>query len=244
MAEPFVSIRKLVKDYITPAGTLNVLKGIDLDIYSGDFVAVVGPSGIGKTTFLNMITAIDAPTSGDVIVNTRRVTSTREREMTKWRARNIGIVFQFFQLLPTLTVAENVVFPMDFVDTYEQDERREVAMSLLRRLGIEDQADKMPDMLSGGQQQRAAIARALATAPPLIIGDEPTANLDHMSTENVLNVFQELADQGHTVIVSTYDREIVERVPIVLELDEGLFQQARLARKPGLGQSDAAPVAG
>jgi putative ABC transport system ATP-binding protein len=245
MAEPLITIRNLVKDYPTPAGPLNVLRGIDLDIHRGDFIAVLGPSGAGKTTFLNMLTAIDAPTAGQVTIEDRQLAQEKEHRLTKWRARNIGIVFQFFQLLPTLTVAENVVFPMDFANVYHLDERHQVALRLLRRLGIEDQAEKTPDMLSGGQQQRAAIARALATNPPLIIGDEPTANLDRMSAENVFSIFQELADQGHTVIISTYDRAIVKNIPIVLELDEGVFRETAMVRdlKQRINGQQAAPPA-
>ena len=221
MSEPYILIRNLVKHYETPSGPLPVLQGINLDITRGDFVAIVGPSGAGKTTLLNMITAIDNPTSGEVTIGDMPVTHTPQGELTKWRARNLGIVFQFFQLLPTISVLHNVMFPMDYANVHQPSQRRDHALSWLTRLGIEDQAEKRPDMLSGGEQQRAAIARALANNPPLIIGDEPTANLDRMSTENVFNVFQGLADQGATVIVTTYDREIVQNIPSVFELHNG-----------------------
>jgi putative ABC transport system ATP-binding protein len=229
MTNPFVITHNLVKHYDTPTGPLEVLRGIDLELQRGDFVAIVGPSGAGKTTLLNMITAVDQPTSGEVIVGDKSVTQTPQ--LTKWRARNIGIVFQFFQLLPTISVVNNIVFPMDYANVHQSSQRRDYALSWLARLGIEDQAEKRPDMLSGGQQQRTAIARALANNPPLIIGDEPTANLDRMSTQNVFNIFQELADQGATVIITTYDREIVANIPIVYELQNGLLKEIKNGKR-------------
>src|SRR5690606_24556892 len=170
----------------------------------------------------NMLTAVDTPTSGEIVVGDVPITQVPQRKLTKWRARNIGIVFQFFQLLPTLTVAENVMAPMDFADVWKPGERREVAMRLLDRFGIADQAYKTPDMLSGGQQQRVAIARALANNPPLIIGDEPTGNLDRMSSANVFNWVHELSASGTTVITVTHDRELVKEIPTILELTDGL----------------------
>jgi putative ABC transport system ATP-binding protein len=230
MNEPYIRIRNLVKHYETPNGSLSVLQGIDLDINKGDFVAIVGPSGAGKTTLLNMITAIDNPTGGEVAIGDIPVTRTPQQKLTKWRARNMGIVFQFFQLLPTISVLHNVMFPMDYANVHTPSQRRDQASSWLARLGIEDQAQKRPDMLSGGQQQRVAIARALANNPPLIIGDEPTANLDRMSSDNVFKVFQELANQGTTVIVTTYDREIVQNVPKVFELGDGKLGAVRFSQ--------------
>jgi putative ABC transport system ATP-binding protein len=224
MAEPIITVKGLVKTFDTPAGPLNVLRGIDLTVERGDFIALVGPSGSGKTTFLNMITGIDRPTSGSVIVDGVDVVNTPQRDLTRWRGRTIGIVFQFFQLLPTLTVLENVKMPMDFCRVYDPKERRERAMELLDRLGIADQAHKTPDMLSGGQQQRVAIARALANDPPLIVGDEPTGNLDRMSATNVFRIFHELRDQGRTVLIVTHDRELVYDVPRVLVLADGLIE--------------------
>jgi putative ABC transport system ATP-binding protein len=229
MAEPFIQVHDLVKTFDTPAGPLNVLRGISLEIPKGTFATIVGPSGSGKTTFLNMLTAVDAPTSGEIIVGGVPVTQVPQRKLTKWRARNIGIVFQFFQLLPTLTVLENVMAPMDFADVWNRSERRDIAMRLLDRFGIADQAYKTPDMLSGGQQQRVAIARALANNPPLIVGDEPTGNLDRMSATNVFNIFAELAEHGTTVLVVTHDRELVHTVPRVYELVDGMIGETTLA---------------
>jgi len=229
MAESFIQIRNLVKTFNTPAGPLNVLRGFDLDINKGDFVALVGPSGSGKTTFLNMLTAVDTPTSGEIAIGGVPITQVPQRRLTKWRARNVGIVFQFFQLLPTLSVVENVIAPMDFADVWKPRERRDIALKLLDRFGILDQAHKTPDMLSGGQQQRVAIARALANNPPLVVGDEPTGNLDRMSAQNVFELFQQLTDRGTTVIIVTHDRELVKSVPKIFELVDGTINQTTLA---------------
>ncbi len=228
MAEAFIQINNLVKTFDTPAGPLNVLRGIGMEVHKGDFVTLIGPSGSGKTTFLNMLTAVDTPTSGDILVGGVPITQVPQRKLTKWRARNVGIVFQFFQLLPTLTVLENVVAPMDFANVWKPRERKDIALKLLERFGIADQAYKTPDMLSGGQQQRVAIARALANNPPLIVGDEPTGNLDRMSAGNVYDLFQQLADRGTTVIIVTHDRELVRNVPKVYELVDGTIGQTTL----------------
>ena len=224
MYEPLIQVSNLVKTYETPAGPMNVLRGIDMEINRGNFIALVGPAGGGKTTFLNMITGIDKPTTGEVIVDGIDVSNSSERKLTRWRGRNIGVVFQFFQLMPTLTVLENVMMPMDFCNAYPRNERREKAMALLERFDIADQAHKTPDMLSGGQQQRVAIARALANNPPLVIGDEPTGNLDRMSAAVVFETFFEMQEQGHTIIIVTHDREIVRDVPTVLHMKDGLIE--------------------
>jgi putative ABC transport system ATP-binding protein len=228
MPEPFIKTSSLVKTYDTPVGPLKVLRGIDLKLRKGSFVALVGPSGVGKTTFLNMLTGIDKPTSGTVFVGGMDVTNDSESKLTRWRGRNIGIVFQFSQLLPTLTVLENVVMPMDFCNVHKREERRDRAMALLRRFDILDQAHKTPDLLSGGQQQRVSIARALANDPPLLIGDEPTSNLDHLSAGVVFDTFHELQEQGHTIVIVTHDRDLVRDVPTVLALRDGQIEAAPL----------------
>ena len=228
MSKAFIQIDNLTKTFDTPAGPLNVLRGIDLEVNQGDFVALVGSSGAGKTTFLNMITAVDRPTSGQIIVGGVPITQVPQRKLTKWRARNIGIVFQFFQLLPTLTVVENVMAPMDFANVWKPSERRDRALALLDRFGILDQANKTPDMLSGGQQQRVAIARALANNPPLVVGDEPTGNLDRMSATNVYALFRQLAEQGTTVMIVTHDRELVREIPNVYEIVDGSIGRTTL----------------
>lgn len=228
MAEPFITVRDLVKTYPTPAGPLNVLRGINLDISKGDFVALVGPSGSGKTTFLNMLTGIDTPSSGSITVGDREITRRNGHRLTKWRAQHIGIVFQFFQLLPTLSVAANVMAPMDFANVWKSDERLARALQLLEYFGIADQAPKKPDTLSGGQQQRVALARALANNPPLIVADEPTGNLDRMSAKLVFDAFHALSKQGTTVIVVTHDRELVKSVPKIYEITDGVIGQTTL----------------
>ncbi len=229
MAEPFIQVENLVKTFDTPAGPLSVLRGIDLTINKGEFVSLVGPSGSGKTTLLNMITGIDSPSDGEIVVDNVNVVSTPEKKLTRWRGRNVGIVFQFFQLLPTLTVLENIMMPMDFCDVYEKRERKDRAMVLLDRFGIANQAYKTPDMLSGGQQQRVAIARALANDPPLIVGDEPTGNLDRMSAQNVFSIFGDLASQGRTILVVTHDRELAgSGVARLLALTDGMVEATTL----------------
>ena len=231
MPEPLIQINNLVKTYETPAGPLGVLQGIDLEVDRGDFIALVGPSGGGKSTFLNMITGVDRPTSGMVVVDGVDVSTTSERKLTRWRARSIGIVFQFFQLMPTLTVLENVVMPMDFARVHRPRDRREKAMSLLERFDVADQASKTPDLLSGGQQQRVSIARALANDPVLLIGDEPTGNLDTISAGLVFELFEELVRQGKTIVMVTHDRELAGRIPRVEEVRDG--------RLVGAGEVDA-----
>lgn len=228
MAEPFITVRNLVKTFETPAGPLNVLRGIDLDICKGEFVALIGPSGSGKTTFLNMLTAIDTPTSGEITIGDVNVTHAKQRKLTKWRARNIGVVFQFFQLLPTLSVVDNVIAPMDFAKVWKSSDRRQHALKLLDNFGIQDQGHKKPDKLSGGQQQRVALARALANNPALLIADEPTGNLDRMSARNVFEVFRRLSERGMTIVIVTHDRELVKDVPKIFELNDGLIGQTTL----------------
>jgi len=223
MSEPLIEVRNLTKSYQTPAGPLSVLRGVDLTINKGEFVALVGPSGSGKTTFLNMITGIDQPTNGEVIVDGVNITHANARKLTKWRARNVGIIFQFFQLLPTISVVNNVIAPMDFGSVWKPRERRDRAITLLDTFGIKEQADKTPDMLSGGQQQRVALARALANDPMLIIGDEPTGNLDRMSAANVFDQLSRLCASGTTVIVVTHDRELVRQIPTILEIKDGMI---------------------
>ena len=224
-----ISLEKVEKIYKTKAGPLRVLKGVDLKIDEGEFVAIVGPSGSGKSTLINMITGIDRPTSGEVFVVGQRLTKLSENQVAKWRGKNVGVVFQFFQLLPTLTVIENVMMPMHYVGTYS-GQRRERAMELLELVDLPDVANKYPSQISGGQQQRAAIARALANDPPLIVGDEPTGNLDRMSATNVFDLFQQFANSGTTVIIVTHDRELVQGVPKSLLRADATSPLARFAR--------------
>jgi putative ABC transport system ATP-binding protein len=216
-----IELNAVTKAYDVAAGKLLVLKGIDIRVAAGEFVAVVGKSGSGKSTLLNMLTGIDTPTSGDVFVAATPVHALTQEQLAVWRGKTVGIVFQFFQLLPTLTVAENVVLPMDFCNAYPARERRSRALMLLDKVGIAEQADKLPANLSGGQQQRAAIARALANDPPLLVADEPTGNLDSHTSDAVMQLFANLAVEGKTVIMVTHERDISRYVARTILLADG-----------------------
>ena len=214
-------MRQLSKVYESPAGRFPALRDITLDVESGELVAIVGKSGSGKSTLLNMIAGIDHPTSGSVAAFGTPIASMRGGRLASWRGRTVGIVFQFFQLLPTLTILENVMLPMDFLGALPARGRRERALSLLERVGIADQARKLPAALSGGQQQRAAIARALANDPPLVIADEPTGNLDSATGAAVLRLFTELREDGKTVVVVTHERDAAVAFDRVVTLADG-----------------------
>lgn len=218
--QSLISLTKVRKVYKTKAGTLEALKGVDFQVGVGEFVSIVGPSGSGKSTLINMITGIDRPTEGEVVVANERLTHMSENRVAKWRGRNVGVVFQFFQLLPTLTVVENVMMPMNYTGTYA-GERHQRAMALLERVELPDVANNYPSQISGGQQQRAAIARALANDPKLIVGDEPTGNLDVVSAGLVLALFEELVAQGKTIVIVTHDRDLASQVPRVVEVRDG-----------------------
>jgi putative ABC transport system ATP-binding protein len=216
-----IDLRDVVKTYETGAGELTVLQDVTLQVQAGEFVSVVGPSGSGKSTLLNMITGIDRPTNGEVFVGDQAVHTLSENQLARWRGRHVGVVFQFFQLLPTLTVLENVMLPMDFCETYRRRERKRRAMHLLEQVGIAAQAHKLPSALSGGEQQRAAIARALANDPSLVVADEPTGNLDTVTAGEVFALFEGLVDQGKTLLVVTHDRSLSSRTQRVLHLLDG-----------------------
>ena len=205
---PLVRLRGATRRHATAAGTFCALDRVDLDVRAGECIAVVGPSGSGKTTLVHLLTGIEQPTQGEVVVDGRPLHALSQDALAAWRGRRVGIVFQFFQLLPTLTIAENVMLPMDFCATFPRRERRPRALALLERLHIADQADKLPAALSGGQQQRAAIARALANDPALIVADEPTGNLDSATALDVMSLLAALAREGKTVIVVTHEREL------------------------------------
>ncbi len=218
---PLIDLQQVVKTYETPSGPFTALHDIDLRIQSGEFVAVVGKSGSGKTTLLNVLAGIDRPTSGTISVGGVRVESLSESQLADWRGRTIGLVFQFFQLLPTLTVAENVMLPMDFAEIIPVSERRAKALELLERVDIRNQAEKLPSALSGGQQQRAAIARALANDPPILMADEPTGNLDEATRTEVLELFAKLNADGRTLIVVTHERDISQYTDRQITLLDG-----------------------
>jgi putative ABC transport system ATP-binding protein len=220
-AEPMVRVDNVFKNYQMGDHEVEVLKGISFAIQPGEFVAIVGPSGNGKSTLLNMITGIDHPTSGEVVVNGRTLHNLSENQLAKWRGENLGIVFQFFQLLPALNLLQNVILPMDFVGKLSRPARRERAMHLLELVGLGDQVHKLPSQVSGGQQQRAAIARALANDPPLIVADEPTGNLDARTTADVFDVFCHLIDQGKTLVMVTHDKELADQAARRLLIENG-----------------------
>jgi putative ABC transport system ATP-binding protein len=216
-----IEIRDAVKTYPVAGGGFTAIDQLSLDVAEGEFVAIVGRSGSGKTTLLNLLAGIDRPTSGSVRVAGADLGSLSESGLAAWRGRKVGLVFQFFQLLPTLTVAENVMLPMDFARRIPARERRERAQELLERVGIGNQADKMPAALSGGQQQRAAVARALANDPALLLADEPTGNLDSATAEAVLELFADLNADGRTIVVVTHERDIRSLVGREVTLMDG-----------------------
>jgi putative ABC transport system ATP-binding protein len=216
-----IQVSNVVKAYPLSAGEVVAVDHISLDIAPGEFVAVVGRSGSGKTTLLNLLAGIDRPTSGTVRVAGADLGRLPESGLAAWRGRHVGLVFQFFQLLPTLTVVENVMLPMDFAKKIPVGQRWGRAQDLLEQVGVGDQADKMPAMLSGGQQQRAAIARALANDPPILLADEPTGNLDSATAEAVLELFANLNADRRTIVVVTHERDIRSLVSREVTLVDG-----------------------
>ena len=216
-----IELRRVSKTYDTPAGPFQALHEVDISIPAGEMAAITGKSGSGKSTLLNLIGGIDRPTAGDVTVAGRSIQQSTERALAAWRGATVGIVFQFFQLLPTLTVVENVMLPMDFLGVRPARLRRRHALGLLDRVGLADQADKLPATLSGGQQQRVAIARALANDPKVITADEPTGNLDSETAGAVLELFRALAADGLTIVVATHEREISRLATRTVALSDG-----------------------
>ncbi|MBK8049851.1 MAG: ABC transporter ATP-binding protein [Anaerolineales bacterium] len=230
-----INLRGVTKSYATPAGEFKALKGIDLSINAGEFVAVIGKSGSGKSTLSNMITGIDRPSQGEVDVAGTAVHKLREGQIAGWRGRNIGVVFQFFQLLPTLTVVENVMLPMDFCNLYSKRERKERAMHLLEQVEMAEHADKLPTALSGGQQQRVAIARALSNDPAIVVADEPTGNLDSRTADAVFHLFETLVDGGKTILMVTHDDDLAQRVTRAVTIADGQIAGDRqIVRAPAI----------
>lgn len=222
--EAMIDMHGIVKTFKNAAGEVMVLKGIDLTIYRGEFVSLVGKSGSGKSTLLNMITGIDHPTQGRMVIGgTDIYTGVTESQRSRWRGRNLGIVFQFFQLLPMLTLLENVMLSMDFADLYEFEERPLRAMEMLKLVGLENFANKLPALVSTGQQQLAAIARAMACDPPLLVADEPTGNLDSKSANVIIDLFEELSRRGKTVLMVTHDPSLTSRTTRNLIIADGLI---------------------
>ncbi len=216
-----ISLQSVTKEYETPAGMFSALRNINVEVRAGEFVAIVGKSGSGKSTLLNMVGGIDRPSAGTVAVAGTDIHNLSEGRLALWRGRTVGFVFQFFQLLPTLTSAENVMLPMDFCRTFPPRERRQRALDLLARVGVAPQADKLPSSLSGGEQQRVAIARSLANNPPIVLADEPTGNLDSVTAAAVINLFREMAESGTTVVIATHERDIARVSNRTVEVVDG-----------------------
>ena len=228
MTEPkghdlIIDVRDVVKRFPVGDTEITILKGISVQVKPGEFVSIVGPSGNGKSTLLNMITGIDRPSAGEIIVTGQPIHKLSEDQLAAWRGENVGIIFQFFQMLPALSILQNVILPMDLAASrkYTPKERRERAEHLLEIVGLADQMFKLPSMVSGGQQQRAAIARALANDPPILIADEPTGNLDSRTSHDVFDLFTEVVSQGKTFLMVTHDKELAQRVPRVVEIQDG-----------------------
>jgi ABC-type lipoprotein export system ATPase subunit len=227
---PVIQLRDIVKTFSTAAGDFTVLKGISADFFAGEFVGVIGKSGSGKSTLINMITGIDRPTSGEVYVGDLALHELSENRMAVWRGRQVGIVFQFFQLLPMLSLLENIMLPMDFCRMYTPRERKQRAMELLELVEMADHADKLPTAISGGQQQRVAIARAMANDPPILMADEPTGNLDSKTAGVIFEIFENLAKQGKTVIMVTHDSSLARRVNRTMLIVDGEIVNEYVAR--------------
>lgn len=219
-----IDMHGIIKTFKNAAGEVTVLKGIDLTIYRGEFVSLVGKSGSGKSTLLNMITGIDHPTRGRMVIGgTDIYMGVTESQRSRWRGRNLGIVFQFFQLLPMLTLLENVMLSMDFAEMYKFEERPQRAMEMLRLVGLETFANKLPALVSTGQQQLAAMARAMACDPPLLVADEPTGNLDSRSANTIIDLFEELSRRGKTVLMVTHDSSLTSRTTRNLTIADGMI---------------------
>jgi ABC-type lipoprotein export system ATPase subunit len=226
--EALIHLKDVRKAYKTPAGDFLALKGIDLQVQEGEFLAVVGKSGAGKSTLINMVTGIDRPSSGEIRVGSQAIQDMNEDQIATWRGKHVGVVFQFFQLLPMLTCAENVMMPMDFAGLYSSPrERRQRALRLLEQVGIAEHADKVPSAVSGGQRQRVAIARALANDPMLLAADEPTGNLDSKTAGAMFEVFESLVAEGKTILLVTHDRDLAARATRRVHIADGQIVDER-----------------
>ena len=233
-----IEIQNVVKTFSNAAGEFTALRGIDLTFKEGEFAAIIGKSGSGKSTLLNMFTGIDHPTTGKVLVDGVDIYAMSESKRSLWRGRNLGIVFQFFQLLPMLNLLENVMLPMDYVGLYDVNERPKRAMELLRMVGLEEQAQKLPRAVSTGQQQSAAIARALSTDAPIIVADEPTGNLDSRSADHIIDLFTELSSRGKTIVMVTHDASMTKRTSRTVVISDGVIVNETIAQAlPLLSQS-------
>lgn len=240
--EALIDMHGVEKVYHTPAGEFIALRGIDLTVRAGEFVSVVGKSGSGKSTLINMFTGIDHPSAGRVVVADTCLDQLSEGEIAEWRGEHLGIVFQFFQLLPTLTVVENVMMPMDLAGRVPEEERYERALDLLAQVGVTESAHAFPAAIAGGQQQRAAIARALANDPPILVADEPTGNLESGAAESIFGLFNTLAEQGKTIVMVTHDAQLAGRVPRMITLADGRIVADTAGDRPGKQQTNTVAV--
>ncbi|MCZ6835483.1 MAG: ABC transporter ATP-binding protein [Planctomycetota bacterium] len=223
MSEPIIQVRRARRTYQSQAGPVHALADVNLDVAAGERVAIVGRSGCGKSTLLNLLGGLDRPSGGSVKVGGTELGNMREGALARWRRETVGIIFQFFQLLPTLTIGENVILPMELAKKGRPRQRREKALQLLDRVGLADLVDRFPKTLSGGEQQRVAIARALANDPKVVLADEPTGNLDSHTAGVVLDILWGLSDEGCTVIMVTHER--TDKMPIdqVIRMSDGRF---------------------
>jgi putative ABC transport system ATP-binding protein len=224
--QPIIRMRGVVKAYRTVAGEFDALKGIDLDVYSGEFLGIIGKSGAGKTTLINILTGVDHLTAGEVWVDGMPIHKLDENRLATWRGRKIGIIYQSFYLMPTLSLLDNVVLPMDMSGSFRGGKSYQRAAELLRMVELEEHAHKLPSAISGGQQQRVAIARALANDPQLIIADEPTGRLDSVTAETIFQVFTQMVDQGKTILMVTHDQSLAQRMSRTMQLVDGEFSAA------------------
>lgn len=222
---PILEIRNLKKSYRTPAGDIPALRGINLMVQRGEFVVVYGKSGAGKSTLINLMTGIDHADEGDILVNGLSLQGMDEDARARWRGLNMGIVFQFFQLLPSINLIRNITMPMEFCGQYSSLERKARAFQLLNQVGIGEHAQKKPAQISGGQQQRAAIARALANDPQILVADEPTGNLDSRTASEILDLFGQLTQQGKTLIIVSHDKTVAKRADSIVEIADGMIRK-------------------
>lgn len=220
-SQALIRLIRVTKDYLTPTGPFRALRNVEIEVFSREFVAIVGKSGAGKTTLINMITGVDHPTGGEVKVGDVDIHSLSENRLSLWRGKNLGIIYQSFHLLPGLSLLGNIMLPMDFCHLYRGRQSREHALELLRQVGLEAHARKLPSEISGGEQQRVAIARALANDPPVIVADEPTGRLDSQTAESIFNIFQHLVHRGKTIVMVTHDQGLASRVSRTLKISDG-----------------------
>jgi putative ABC transport system ATP-binding protein len=219
--QAFIEVRNLIKNYHTPAGDFQAIKGLNFSLKAEEFTVVVGKSGAGKSTLVNLLTGVDTATSGEIVIGGAPIHTFNENQMALWRGVNVGVIYQSFQLLPKLTILDNILIPMDFCDLYTPGKSQDWAMAILEKVELADQAHKLPSTLSGGQQQRAAIARALANDPPLIVADEPTGNLDTNTAEVIYYLFERLIQDGKTIFLVTHDEAISARADRILHIYDG-----------------------